>query len=137
VITDETKDFSLTPISPYKGRLHFRAPSLRDLVLEGVKIEAAYRIDDHFLLLVTMDNEWEETVFVHLLTHDGKLCNTKKLGWGYTPGYLSGQRACEDAIEFAFPGPERRWRVCLAKNRLWQLLPWCSQYRLKLSEGQF
>ena len=92
---------------PYKGPI---SAVLRDgepvgTVLDGAVLEAQYEIGGAFLLLVSDDCPYEETLHAYLIDEQGKVLDRADLGYAYTSGVLRNIKVTgEDTLEFEFTG---------------------------------
>lgn len=93
-----------------RSRLVFRG-ELTPQRVAGVTLEAQFRINDKYLLLVTEDVPYEEALHVYLLDDRLRILDELELSNTYTPGILRDLRViAADELEFAFFG-EDRWRL--------------------------
>lgn len=122
--------FSLTRQSPAGTDDPYQPPHaavLREgraagFTIEGAKIEAQFALDaDSYLLLVSDDCPYEETLRAYLLNANLKVIDQATLGYAYTAGVLRDiQIVADDALTFAFTGNSRfRLKVHPKPRHLW------------------
>jgi hypothetical protein len=75
------------------------------LTIDGAILEAQYALDDSYLLLVTDDSPYEETLHVYLMNSEFEMIDSVHLGYAYTSGILRDVRiVAGNALEFTFSG---------------------------------
>ncbi|MDE1165085.1 MAG: hypothetical protein PW845_06760 [Pseudomonas sp.] len=80
-------------------------------IVDGVILEAAVECPKGFLLFVTDDVPFEETLNIHLLDAKGQLLDTARLGAAYTTGNFIDLALGEGhTLSFSFFG-EKTWTV--------------------------
>lgn len=79
------------------------------LAVDGVKLEAQFRVNtDAYLLLVSDDCPYEETLRVYLLNNNYNAIDYARLAYAYTAGVLRDiQIVGDNVLEFAFTGSSR------------------------------
>lgn len=114
----ESNRFTLRP------RSDIRTPSSdvlldgRDLGLDlkGSRLERQYLVarSGLFVLFVTDDIPYEETLRIYLFDDCGRLLETRSLGEAYTAGLLTDvEPHSENGVTFSFQG---RWRLVVHEN---------------------
>lgn len=92
------------------------------LTIDGATLEAQFTVNtDRYLLLVSDDCPYEETLHVYLLNADGKLMESARLAYAYTAGILRDLQVAENhVLEFTFTGSLRyRLQVHDRPRRFW------------------
>lgn len=84
-------DFTLWSGAPGPARARHRTRRI-DVEVPGTVLEAQLELDDDggFVLLLTADRPYEETLYVVLLDQHGAMLETLTLERPYTPGVLEG-----------------------------------------------
>ncbi|MGD2154377.1 MAG: hypothetical protein PVG79_13995 [Gemmatimonadales bacterium] len=139
------QEFALEPLErpggdpPLRSRLK-RHGQPSDLILEGVRLEAAFRLDDgRYLLMLSDDTPFEEILHVYLLSDALEVRDRAEIGGTYVPGPVrdiaAGPGGC---VRFAFAGDQRFELRVRDKPRRWKLrtapgvgrpgLPWRKRY---------
>jgi len=106
-------DFTLQPppdqAPSRRSRLFYRGQAVADL--DGRSLEFQFQCGPDYLLLLTEDNPYEETLHVYLLGPDLKLLDRLDLENPYSSGILADvQAVSERRLEFSFFGNDR-WRL--------------------------
>ena len=71
--------------------------------LIGVYLEAQYIVNDNYLLFITMDCPFEESLFIYLLDNQLKIKDTVELGVEFNPGFFRNPVITGlDTINFSF-----------------------------------
>lgn len=110
-------EFSLEPLEgpggepPLRSRLK-RDDRATDLVVEGVQLEGAFRLDDgRSLLLLSHDSPFEEILHVYLLSEELDVRDRAEIGGAYVPGLV------RDLV----PGPGPRLRFSFGNEQHFEL----------------
>lgn len=83
-------DFVLRSSAPNEAHACHRTRPL-EVPVPGAMLEAQFELDEGgFLLLLTADRPYEETLYAVLLDRDGHEIEHLELGEPYTPGLLTG-----------------------------------------------
>lgn len=110
------QEFSLSPVEP--------APADSEATVElwshgkatgrflaGKVLEHQFQVGRAYLLLITYDVPYEESLFIYLLDGSWRILDMYELGAAYVPGILKHvQTISEQQLEFSFFGDER-WRL--------------------------
>lgn len=88
--------------------------------LDGALIEDQYQVDtNRFLLFVTDDVPYEETLRVYLIAHDGEVLDALEFGGYLANGSLEGLTVVDQqAVEFSFIH-EKRCRLTVQNDSRW------------------
>lgn len=74
-------------------------------VIDGIVLEAALACDGEFVLFVTTDTPYEETLSIYLIDGDGVVLDSACIGAPYATGSFSNLRiAGPDSVRFRFIG---------------------------------
>lgn len=115
------RSFSLKPIdSPLPRSELFWEGNQTPLVVDGSSLEAQYRIDSRYLLLLTENCPYEEGLHIYLLDNAHRVLDGLELSVPYAPGTLKNLRALDNALTFSFFG-EDHWRLDVLKVPTWNL----------------
>jgi hypothetical protein len=84
----------------------------RSVELLGAVLEAQFRLDEGYLVLLTEDTPFEEALHVHYLDDALQLRDSLELSAPYTPGLLGNVRITPaDELEFSFFGKTDTWTL--------------------------
>lgn len=87
------------------------------LRLRGIVLEAAVQCDAGFLLFLTDDVPYEDTLSIHLIAPTFALLDSARIGAAYATGSFRELRLQQpDTVEFRFVG-DTRWSVRLLEVR--------------------
>jgi len=122
------QEFALEPLErpggdqPLRSRLK-RHGQPGDLILEGVRLEAAFRLaDGRYLLMLSDDTPFEEILHVYLLGDALEVRDRAEIGGAYVPGPVqeiaAGPGGC---VRFAFAGDRRFELRVRDRPRRWML----------------
>lgn len=127
---DEIQSFSLRRIGgelPRSALLWRGDPT--GLTVDGLTIEKQFRVQPGYLLLITEDSPFEESLHVYLLSPERNLLDALELSVPYAPGILDRLDEREPAsLTFSFFGDDR-WRLDVRDSpttrwRFAPLAPW-------------
>ena len=108
--------FKLQALDEEKSRLVLDGAET-PVILDGVTLEAQFKCEKGYLLLLTHDCPYEECLHVYRLAHDLSILDHRKLGAIYTPAILADVViTAPDSLEFSFFGGDL-WRVTLLGRR--------------------
>ena len=94
------------------------------LTIAGARLEAQFEVNrGSYVLLVTDDTPYEETLRAYLLDGDGRIIDRTRLGYAYTAGVLRDiQIVGERSVVFAFTSEARfRLTVHARPQRFWNV----------------
>jgi hypothetical protein len=81
------------------------------VAVRGIRLEAQYEVSGRFLLMLTEDCPYEESLHIYLLDAENSLLDEIRMGQPYTAGILTDLDATtKDTLEFAFFGNDR-WKL--------------------------
>ncbi len=84
--------------------------SKKQVKVLGKILEAQYRIEDHFLLIVTEGNPFEEALYIYFLNNNLQRIDSLELSVTYTEGILRNVSVVEpDKIHFSFFENDDKW----------------------------
>ncbi|MGL6312718.1 hypothetical protein [Vibrio sp. WXL103] len=82
--------------------------------ITGAYLEAQYATRDGYLLFITEDCPFEETLYIFYLRHDLLIQDCIELSTPYSPGILNViDDENEDFVQFSFFTPEERWQLAI------------------------
>jgi len=87
---------------------------------KGALIEAQYQVDDRYLLFITDDVPYEETLRIYLIAGNGDVLDSLEFGGYLANGTLEGLNIVgEHSIEFSFIH-KKRCRLTVKPNSGWK-----------------
>lgn len=88
--------------------------------VEGAVLEAAVECNGRFLLFLTADVPFEDSLSIHLLDGSGHLLDSARVGWMYSTGSFSALALHEpNRVGFRFIG-DTDWSVTLFGEARWR-----------------
>lgn len=119
------RSFSITPVgsTPWQSELLCDEAAI-PLLIDGILLQAQYRVGSRYLILLTEDCPYEEALHVYLLNHAHQVLDALELGLPYTPGIVKNLAPQGDTLTFSFFG-EDHWRLDVLGAATCNLaLPW-------------
>ncbi|MEE9412696.1 MAG: hypothetical protein V3V22_06545 [Methylococcales bacterium] len=105
-------------------------PLKKQITLTGAVLEAQYSVDENYLVFITENCPFEESLLISLIDATGKLLDTLELSAWYTPGILSNLRIQPpNKICFSFFDDSECWVLEILSKTITQF--WANKFPVK------